>query len=74
MNPARPSWNAICDKHDQSRSMLLKRGVYAITPLDTNPATAFPHIRRDVPPDRIGSKWRPQGDSNPCYRRERAVS
>ena len=20
------------------------------------------------------SKWRPQGDSNPCYRRERAVS
>ena len=22
----------------------------------------------------FGQEWRPQGDSNPCYRRERAVS
>jgi hypothetical protein len=25
-------------------------------------------------PDAGEVKWRPQGDSNPCYRRERAVS
>jgi len=22
----------------------------------------------------VGNEWRPQGDSNPCFRRERAVS
>ena len=34
------------------------------------------HLRRSDPwvPQMRQEKWRPLGDSNPCYRRERAVS
>jgi hypothetical protein len=32
------------------------------------------HKKRDLKASFFMHKWRPQGDSNPCYRRERAVS
>ena len=36
--------------------------------------TANPLFFIQYEPIPIDSVWRPQGDSNPCYRRERAVS
>ena len=35
---------------------------------------AIPDLARTIQRLELRNEWRPQGDSNPCYRRERAMS
>src|SRR5690606_9968281 len=52
----------------RDRTADLLHAMQALSQLSYSPV-ALRHRHRSA-----GKKWRPLGDSNPCYRRERAVS
>ena len=52
----------------RDRTADLLHAMQALSQLSYSPVVFRPRHRS------VGEKWRPLGDSNPCYRRERAVS
>ncbi|SPO54083.1 protein of unknown function [Pseudomonas sp. JV551A1] len=69
MNPGRNGGA----KRDRTADLL--HAMQALSQLSYSPETKGSSvIDEPLKPCKTQEKWRPLGDSNPCYRRERAVS